>query len=65
MERRQFLQATLLGATATILNVVPRAVATTHLSFPQENAMSDARHPYDPLNPKTPCSSSSTIRSVS
>ena len=49
MERRQFLQATLLGATATILGVVPRAVATTHLSFPQENAMSDGRHPYDPL----------------
>jgi nicotinamidase-related amidase len=49
MERRQFLQATLLGATATILGVVPRAVATTHLSFPQENAMSDALHPYDPL----------------
>jgi len=49
MERRQFLQAALLGATATILNVVPRAVATTHLSFPQENAMSDGRHPYDPL----------------
>src|SRR6201981_1588293 len=49
MERRQFLQATLLGAPATILGVALQPAAATHLTFLQENAMSAAIRPYDPL----------------
>jgi nicotinamidase-related amidase len=49
MERRQFLRATLLGAPATILGVALQPAAATHLSFLQENAMSDVIRPYDPL----------------
>jgi hypothetical protein len=49
MERRRFLQSTVLGAGMTILGVTPPARATTHLSFLKENAMSDPAHPYEPL----------------
>src|SRR6266702_282892 len=49
MERRRFLQSTVLGAGMTILGVTPPAAATTHLSFPKENAMSNPAQPYEPL----------------
>ncbi len=49
MERRQFLQSTVLGAAATILGVTPPAAVATHLSFLQENIMSDPTRPYEPL----------------
>src|ERR1700757_2939331 len=49
MEGRQFLQSTALGAAATILVVAPPAAAATHVSFLQENVMSNPTHPYDPL----------------
>src|SRR5437899_8629409 len=49
MALRRFLQSTVLGAGMTILGVTPPAAATTHLSFPKENAMSDPAHPYEPL----------------
>src|SRR5262249_42339160 len=49
MERRQFLQSTALGAAATILVVAPPAAAATHVSFLQENVMSDPIRPYEPL----------------
>src|SRR5216684_3721166 len=49
MERRRFLQSTVLGAGRTILGVTPPAAATTHLSFPKENAMSKPAQPYEPL----------------
>jgi hypothetical protein len=49
MERRQFLQATVLDAAATMLPLAPAAVATTHLSFLQENVMSEPTRPYEPL----------------
>lgn len=39
MERRRFLQLTVLGAALTILGVAPSAAGTTHLSFLKENAM--------------------------
>src|SRR3984893_17033731 len=52
MERRRFLQSTVLGAGMTILGVTPPARATTHLSFLKENAMSDPAHPYDQLTSK-------------
>ena len=52
MERRQFLQATLLRAAATTLGVALKPEATTHLSVLQENIMSEAIHPYDPLTPE-------------
>jgi hypothetical protein len=51
MERRQFLQSTVLGAAATILGVTPPAAVATHLSFLQENIMSDPTRPYEPLIP--------------
>ena len=41
MERRQFLQSTVISAAATIIGVAPPAAAATHLSFLQENVMSD------------------------
>src|SRR6266851_416229 len=49
MERRRFLQSTLLGAGMTILGVAWPAAATTHLSFLKENVMSNPTHPYEPL----------------
>src|SRR6476660_5506165 len=49
MERRQFLQSTALGAAATILVVAAPAAAATHVSFLQENVMSNPTHPYEPL----------------
>src|SRR5258708_23397197 len=49
MERRQFVQSTALGAAATILVVAPPAAAATHVSFLQENVMSDPTRPYEPL----------------
>jgi len=49
MERRQYLQTTVLSAAATMLGIAPLAAATTHLSFLQESVMSDPTHPYEPL----------------
>jgi nicotinamidase-related amidase len=49
MERRQFLQSTVLSAAATMLGIASPAAATTHLSFLQENVMSDPTRPYEPL----------------
>jgi nicotinamidase-related amidase len=49
MERRQFLQSTALSAAATMLGIAPPAAATTHLSFLQENVMSDPTRPYESL----------------
>jgi nicotinamidase-related amidase len=48
MERRQFLQSTVLGATAAILGVSPLAAATPASSL-QENLMIDPTRPYEPL----------------
>jgi hypothetical protein len=47
MERREFLQSAVLGAT--FLGVAPLAAAATHLSLLQENVMSDPIRPYEPL----------------
>lgn len=49
MERRLFLQSTVLGAGMTILGVAPLAAAPTSLPFLTENAMVDLNHPYEPL----------------
>jgi nicotinamidase-related amidase len=49
MERRQFLQSTVLGAAATTPSIAPPAAATTPLSFLQENVMSEPIRPYEPL----------------
>src|SRR5947207_12362438 len=49
MERRQFLQSTMLTAAATMLGIAPPAAATTHLRFLQEDVMSDPTRPYEPL----------------
>src|SRR6185295_17303864 len=38
-----------LSAAATMLAIAPPAAATTHLSFLQENVMSDPTRPYEPL----------------
>jgi nicotinamidase-related amidase len=48
MERRQFLQATVLGAAAMLVVAKP-AAAAAKLSYRQENAMSDQTRPYEPL----------------
>ena len=49
MERRQFLQSTVLGAAATMLAIAPPAAATTPLSLLPENVMSEPIHPCEPL----------------
>ena len=49
MERRQFLLSTVLGVGATILGVASSGTAATHLSYLQENVMSDPTRPYEPL----------------
>jgi hypothetical protein len=49
MERRRFLQSSVLGAAATILGATSAAAATHRPSFLQENAMSDPTQPYEPL----------------
>src|SRR5262249_19923373 len=49
MERRQFLQSTPLPAPPPLLVVAPPAAAATHVSFLQENVMSDPIRPYEPL----------------
>jgi nicotinamidase-related amidase len=49
MERRRFLQSTVLGAGMTILGLTPPAAAATLLFFPKENAMSNPAQPYEPL----------------
>ncbi len=46
MERRRFLQSTVLGASLAILGIAPAAAATT---FSEENAMSNPAHTYEPL----------------
>ncbi len=49
MERRQFLQSTVLSAPATMLGIAPPAAATTPLCFLQANVMSEPIRPYEPL----------------
>jgi hypothetical protein len=49
MERRQFLQSTVLGAATMTLGAAPPGAAATHLSFLQENVMSEPTRPYEPL----------------
>jgi nicotinamidase-related amidase len=46
MERRRFLQSTVLGAGLAILGVAPTAAAT---NFLERNAMSNPTHTYEPL----------------
>jgi nicotinamidase-related amidase len=48
MERRQFLQSTVLGAAATFFGVTPPAAPATHASL-TENVMFDPTRPYQPL----------------
>jgi nicotinamidase-related amidase len=47
MERREFLQSTVLGAAATMIGVA--TPAATQLSFLQENVMPNEARPYEPL----------------
>src|SRR5262245_5853187 len=49
MERRQFLQSTVLGAAATMLGLAPPAVAANHMSFQQETVMSKEARNYEQL----------------
>jgi nicotinamidase-related amidase len=49
MERRQFLQATVLGAASTLLAAASLAEAATNLSYLQENVMSAPTRVYEPL----------------
>jgi nicotinamidase-related amidase len=49
MERRQFLQSTVLGTAATMLGVAQPDAAALDLSFLQENVMSNEVRPYEPL----------------
>jgi nicotinamidase-related amidase len=49
MERRQFLQSTVLGTAATMLGVAPPDAAALDLSFLKENVMSNEARPYEPL----------------
>src|SRR5437899_180077 len=50
LERRQFLQSTVLGAAATIFGASSPATAATHLYyFLKENVMSEPTRPYEPL----------------
>ena len=46
MERRRFLQSTILGIGMTILRVASAAAATTFL---ENNAMSNPTHIYEPV----------------
>ena len=48
MDRRRFLQSTVLGVM-TVIGPVPPAPATTHVSFQEENAVSNPAHLYEPL----------------
>src|SRR5246127_4540655 len=49
MERREFLQSTLVSAAATFLGVAPKANAATTLPFLKDNAMPNNIRPYEPL----------------
>jgi hypothetical protein len=49
MERRQFLQSTVLGAAAVALGIAPPAAAATPSFLSQENTMSEPIRPYEPL----------------
>jgi nicotinamidase-related amidase len=42
-------RSTVFGAAATIVDVVPPAEVTAHLSFLQENVMFEPNRPYEPL----------------
>jgi nicotinamidase-related amidase len=49
MDRRRFLESSVIGGAMTILAVTPAAAATTQLSFLEENAMSNPARSYEPL----------------
>jgi nicotinamidase-related amidase len=49
MERRQFLQTSMLGAAATLFGVAPSLSQTSQSQPSQENAMTTQVHAYEPL----------------
>jgi nicotinamidase-related amidase len=49
MERRRFLQSTMLGAGMAILGVAPAPAPATTTNFPERNDMSNATRIYEPL----------------
>jgi nicotinamidase-related amidase len=49
MERRQFLQTTVLGATATMFGIAASLPATNQTQLSQENTMTTQVRPYEPL----------------
>jgi hypothetical protein len=62
MERREFLQSTLVSAAATFLGVAPKANAATTLPFSKDNAMPNNIRT-NPLPRRMQLSSCWTIRS--
>jgi nicotinamidase-related amidase len=49
MERRQFLQATVPGAAATLIGVAPSLAATDQPQSSKEDLMTSQTRPYEPL----------------
>jgi nicotinamidase-related amidase len=49
MERRQFLQTTVLGATGTTFGIAASLPATNQTQLSQENTMTTQVRPYEPL----------------
>jgi nicotinamidase-related amidase len=49
MERRQFLQATVPGAAATLIGVTPSLAATDQPKSSKEDLMTNQTRPYEPL----------------
>jgi nicotinamidase-related amidase len=49
MERRQFLQTSVLGAAATIYGIAPPSPATSQTQLSQEHKMTIQVRPYEPL----------------
>ena len=49
MERRQFLQATVPGAAATLIGVTPSLAATDQPQSSKEDLMTSQTRPYEPL----------------
>jgi hypothetical protein len=49
MERRQFLQTTVLGASATILGIASSLPAVSQTQLSSEDTMTSQVRPYEPL----------------
>src|SRR6201995_3307143 len=49
MERRQFIQTSVLGAAAAIFGIAPPLPATSQNQLRQENTMTNQPRPYEPL----------------